>query len=92
MASSMHRVTKEELMEKLSAYNGKDYVGVLAAVQDGVDITSVWMMFVRCCTVPTMKAKKRELVHIWTERTRRFMKSAKSWISEVKISEIRISA
>lgn len=35
MASSMHRVTKAELMEKLSAYNDKDYVGVLAAVQDG---------------------------------------------------------
>lgn len=35
MASSMHRVTKAELLEKLSAYNDKDYVGVLAAVQDG---------------------------------------------------------
>lgn len=35
MASGMERVTKAELMEKLSAYNDKDYVGVLASVQDG---------------------------------------------------------
>lgn len=35
MASSMNRVTKAELMKKLYDYNDKDYVGVLAAVQDG---------------------------------------------------------
>ena len=35
MASSMRRVTKAELMKNLSAYNDEDYIGVLAAVQDG---------------------------------------------------------
>lgn len=35
MASSMERVTKADLMEKLSHLKDKDFVGVLAAVQDG---------------------------------------------------------
>lgn len=35
MASSMHRVTKAELIDMLSSYKDKDYVGVLTAVQDG---------------------------------------------------------
>lgn len=35
MASSTYRVTKAELIKKLSDYKDKDYVGVLAAVQDG---------------------------------------------------------
>lgn len=35
MASSMERVTKAELMEKLSHLKDNDFVGVLASAQDG---------------------------------------------------------
>ena len=35
MASGMNRVTKAELIKMLSDYKDKDYVGVLASVQDG---------------------------------------------------------
>ena len=35
MASSMERVTKADLMSKLSHLKDNDFVGVLAAAQDG---------------------------------------------------------
>lgn len=35
MASSMERVTKADLMEKLSHLKDNDFVGVLASAQDG---------------------------------------------------------
>ena len=35
MASSMERVTKGELIEKLAQMDDRDFVGVLAAAQDG---------------------------------------------------------
>lgn len=35
MASSMERVTKSDLMRKLSHLKDNDFVGVLAAAQDG---------------------------------------------------------
>lgn len=37
MASSMERVTKADLMHKLSHLKDDDFVGVLAAAQDGME-------------------------------------------------------
>ena len=35
MAQGMERVTKKDLLEKLSAYKDDDFVGVISLVQDG---------------------------------------------------------
>lgn len=35
MAQGMERVTKKELVQKLSVYNDNDFVGVISLVQDG---------------------------------------------------------